>query len=154
MQTRTRTVPNVTSTALYAFLRIGGTSVSSPAFAGIMALVNQKVGAPQGFVNPVLYGLAAQQSVAACNSSAGPGNSCIFNDITVGTNAMPCLSGSPNCNVSNPADTIGVLSGSSAAAGYDLATGLGSVNATNLVNDWVSGAPFELDSISPTSAHR
>jgi subtilase family serine protease len=135
------------------FSGVGGTSASSPAFAGIMALVNQKVGAPQGNANPVLYGLAAQQSDAACSSSASPANSCIFNDITVGTNAMPCLSGSPNCNVSNPADTFGILSGFSAGAGYDLATGLGSVNATNLVNAWVSGGPFPANNAPSLEQH-
>ena len=134
------------------FLGVGGTSASSPAFAGIMALVNQKVGAPQGNANPVLYRLAAQQSGSACNSSAGPANSCVFNDITGGTIAMPCRAGSPNCSLSNSADPFGILSGFSATAGYDLASGLGSVNAANLVNSWVSGAPFAISSISPTFA--
>src|ERR1700728_4716222 len=62
------------------FLGFGGTSVSSPAFAGIMALVNQETGSRQGNANYVLYKLAAQQPAA-------------FHDVTVGTIAMPCATG-------------------------------------------------------------
>ena len=45
----------------FSFLGFGGTSVSSPAFAGIMALVNQETGERQGNANYILYKLAAQQ---------------------------------------------------------------------------------------------
>lgn len=107
------------------FLGVGGTSASAPAFAGIMALVNQKTQAQQGNANYVLYQMAAQQPSA-------------FNDVTAGTIAMPCAKNSPNCTFSNNNDTYGILSGYSATAGYDLATGLGSVNANNLVNEWAN----------------
>jgi subtilase family serine protease len=131
---------------------LGGTSVSAPAFAGIVALVVQKSGSRQGNINPELYALAAQQSPANCNSS-NPSSSCVFNDVTVGTNAVPCKKGTPACNVANPADSIGVLSGFDAGVGYDLATGLGSVDASNLVNaiGWTSStAPdFTLSSTNP-----
>ena len=131
------------------FVGIGGTSASSPAFAGIMALVIQKVNSRQGNANPVLYSLAAQQSGSSCNSNSGPANSCVFNDITTGTNAMPCLPGTLNCVTTNAGDKFGILSGYDASAGYDLATGLGSINAANLVNNWTSttgggGADFTL----------
>ncbi|PYX09418.1 MAG: hypothetical protein DMG88_07185 [Acidobacteria bacterium] len=72
------------------------------------------------------------------NSSVGPASTCVFNDITQGTIAMPCAKGKPNCTTSNSAHQFGVLSGYSTTAGYDLATGLGSVNASNLVNKWSS----------------
>lgn len=134
------------------FLGVGGTSASSPAFAGIMALVNQKTGSAQGNVNPVLYALFQQQSQSACNSSLGPDPSCIFNDVTSGTISMPCANPSPNCKVSNSTDAVGVLSGFSATAGYDLATGLGSVNAANLVNNWTSVPGFGEFSISSNPA--
>ena len=134
------------------FLGIGGTSASSPAFAGIMALVNQKTGSAQGNANPVLYGLAAQESQSSCNSSSGPASSCVFNDVTSGTNAMPCFNPSPNCNVSNSSDLFGILSGFSAGSGYDLATGLGSVNAANLVNGWPSAPPVGQFSLSSNPA--
>ncbi len=122
----------------FNFAGFGGTSVSSPAFAGIMALVNQKTGARQGNANYVLYKLAGQQTAANCNSSTGPRNTCVFNDVTTGTIAMPCVKGSKDCTTSVSSHQYGVLSGYSTTAGFDLATGLGTVNATNLVNNWSS----------------
>lgn len=115
------------------FLGVGGTSASSPAFAGIMALVNQKTASRQGNANYILYKLAAK-SGASCVSAGTPASTCIFYDINTGTNAMPCA-GSPNCG-SAGTDGIGILSGYSSNTGYDLSTGLGSVNAANLVNQW------------------
>ena len=101
----------------------GGTSVSSPAFAGIMALVNQQYG-PQGVPGLILYSLAGKQSSA-------------FHDTPSGTTiAMPCTSGSPNCSTKTQGDHYGVLSGYSTGTGYDLATGLGSVDVASLVNNW------------------
>ncbi|HET6643678.1 MAG TPA: S53 family peptidase [Gaiellaceae bacterium] len=41
--------------AHYDEYRIGGTSLSSPIFAGLMALADQKAGHPHGFANPVFY---------------------------------------------------------------------------------------------------
>ncbi len=106
------------------FLGVGGTSASAPAFAGIMALVNQKTNSRQGNANYVFYKLAANQPAA-------------FNDVpSGGTISMPCLTGSPDCTTSLAGDQYGVLSGYSTGAGYDLATGLGSVNVANLVNKW------------------
>ena len=119
------------------FLAAGGTSASSPSFAGIMAMVNQKAGSRQGNANYTLYRLAAQ-SGASCSSSGTPASTCIFYDITTGTNAMPCDDTGPsqvNCGSPGPAG-IGILSGYNSTAGYDLTTGLGSVNAANLVNKW------------------
>lgn len=124
------------------FLGYGGTSVSSPAFAGIMALVNQQTGSRQGNANYVLYKLAAQQPTA-------------FHDVTVGTIAMPCATGSPNCVTSTGGDAYGVLSGYNTTTGYDRATGLGSVNANNLVTKWnsISLAPTAttVNSLTPTT---
>ena len=95
----------------------GGTSVSSPAFAGIMAIINQAYG-PQGQADYELYPLAAKEPSA-------------FHDITIGTNQMPCQAASPNC-------TNGELTGYAATPGYDLATGLGSIDANVLVTNWNS----------------
>jgi subtilase family serine protease len=105
-------------------LGYGGTSVASPAFAGIMSLVNQKTGTPQGVPGFALYKLVTKQANA-------------FHDVPSGsTIATICYNGSPNCTVSVPGDYYGVLSGYSTGAGYDLATGLGSVDANNLVTNW------------------
>jgi subtilase family serine protease len=122
------------STPLVTFEGIVGTSASAPAFAGIMAMVDQKTGSRQGNANPFLYKLA--NSGASCVSSATPAGSCMFYDVTSGTIAMPCVKASPDCTVSGASDQFGVLNGFNAGANYDLATGLGSVNAANLVNNW------------------
>jgi len=129
----------------FTFQGVGGTSVSSPAFAGIMALVNQEFGR-QGNANYVLYALA-KTSGASCNANAGPlpASTCIFYDVTKGNNSVPCVGGSLNCS-NRVAGGVGILVPSAspttpayaAGAGYDLATGLGSVNAQNLVSNWSS----------------
>jgi len=122
------------------FLGIGGTSASAPAFAGLMALINQFTGSSgQGNANYVLYKMASSsaQTSQSCGATSSPSTQCIFYDVTSGTNEVPCAKGSPNCTVSNGSDVYGVLSGYSAGTGYDLATGLGSVNASNLVHNWI-----------------
>jgi subtilase family serine protease len=116
---------------------VGGTSASSPAMAGVMALINQKAGSAQGNPNAELYALAANQTYANCTTeSVTNSSSCYFNDIDTGTIAVPCASGSPNCTVSHSGDSVGILTGWAATTGYDLATGLGSLNVANVVNAW------------------
>ena len=124
----------------------GGTSFASPIMAGIQALVNQKMGAAQGNPNPVYYKLAAS-SVA----------SSVFHSITTGDIAVNC-SGDLNCFGSGfvgrgraaPVTSFvgnGGLSTSSqtytpafaASAGWNFATGLGSVDAFNLIMNWSQG---------------
>jgi subtilase family serine protease len=119
-----------------------GTSASAQVFAGVMAMVNQRYGR-QGNANYVFYPMAAQNG-ASCKSSTAPltNSSCVFYDVTVGNNSVICQGGTPNCS-STLAGQYGVMaSGSSPAygttTGYDLATGLGSVNVANLVNNWKS----------------
>jgi hypothetical protein len=99
----------------------GGTSASTASFAGIMALVVQKTGARQGQANVTLYQLAAQEQYLQCASNARISSSCVFNDITTGDNAVP---GETGLYPATP--------------GYDLATGLGSIDVANLVNQWSS----------------
>ena len=129
---------------------VGGTSVSSPAMAGVMALINQKTRSSQGNPNAELYLLASKQTYSACSAETvtSGSTSCYFNDIDTGNIAAPCdngadeggLSGtglvSPNCSVNRSGDQIGILSGYSAGVGYDQATGLGSLNVSNVVNAW------------------
>ncbi len=117
--------------------------------AGIQALVNQRTGARQGNPNPVYYRLAAAEygraGSASCNSKKGDAvsGSCVFYDITQGDIDVNCTGGT-SCY--RPSGMNGVLSASSnkdkvaygTTTGYDLATGIGSVNAYNLVINWPS----------------
>ena len=113
-----------------SFTPIGGTSAGTPAFAGIMALVDQKMKSRQGAVNYILYRLAALQQYSKCNGSSttkAPDSACIFYDITSGNSSVP---GEPSYGKPNAKYPAGVA--------FDLATGLGSLNVANLVNKWSS----------------
>ena len=123
----------------FSLFLVGGTSASTPSFAGIIALVeanpllaNPSQSPRQGLANYVLYRLAAAETAypAQCNGSSttpSPLSTCIFHDVTVGNNAVP---GEVNFGLASAKYQAG--------AGYDLTTGLGSVNITNLVNLWSS----------------
>jgi subtilase family serine protease len=131
---------------------VGGTSVASPAMAGVMALINQKSAAAQGNPNKLLYTLAAQQTYANCSAQTVKTTStCVFNDINTGTNTMPCISGSPFCSTIYSGDPAGILTGYSATVGYDAATGLGSLNVANVVNLWPTSTTSPVVSLSVTS---
>ena len=128
----------------------GGTSLSTPIMAGIQALVNQKMKAFRGQGNPnvAYYALARAEykpaaTRAACNSSKGPNvaKSCVFHDITEGDLGTFCFSDSPHCG-GGGFILYGLLQPVyRATPGWDYATGLGSVDATNLVNAWHTVAP-------------
>jgi len=135
----------------------GGTSFAAPAFAGIQALVNQKTKARWGNPNTIFYSLAAAEfgsaakpnsaNLTSCNATNGNavGSTCIFRDVTKGDIDVVC-SGTTNCYGSTAGRNAlyGVLSTSSsslsvaypATTGWDFATGLGTVNINNLVNNW------------------
>ncbi len=119
---------------------VGGTSASAPAFAGMLALVEQKTGSRLGQADGILYQLAASNYAA------------VFHDLTTGDNSVPCVQGSPNCGGNR------FITGYNAGTGYDLASGLGSVDVSAMVNDWgtVALAPtsiaFQIDgSTAPIS---
>jgi len=103
---------------------VGGTSASSPAMAGIMALIDQKYGR-QGQANFTIYPLSQQKPSA-------------FHDVTLGSNNVNCLQGSLDCSLDSNGDGFYTFQEYSAAAGYDLASGLGSLDASVLVNNWDS----------------
>jgi hypothetical protein len=107
---------------------VGGTSAASPAFAGLMALVLQNAGTRQGQANTTFYALAAKQQ---------SGGTAIFHDTLAGNNSVPGVTG----YTANP--------------GYDLATGLGSVDGNMLVTHWsdatsVPGFQVAVDSSAMT----
>jgi hypothetical protein len=109
-----------------ALAAVGGTSVASPAFAGIVAILNQATqSSGLGNINPTLYSLFASKPSA-------------FHDITAGNNIVPCTSGTPtggSASLRCPT-TAPFQIGFNAGAGYDLVTGLGSVDANVLVTSW------------------
>jgi subtilase family serine protease len=134
----------------------GGTSVAAPAMAAIVALLASADGR-QGLINPQLYALAAAEygtaqapnaTASACSASLGTtiGAGCVFYNVTAGSNATPCEVSGFSATGSAPASTCVAPSGDAngimevdslpqypAGTGFNLATGLGSVNAANLV---------------------
>jgi uncharacterized protein (TIGR03437 family) len=105
---------------------VGGTSAPTPLFAGIVALLNQSLTAPGsaapprlGNINPDLYRLARNAKD-------------VFHDVTTGDNLVPCVQSSPDC-------LTGFL-GYRAGPGYDLVTGLGSMDVYNMVTEWNTAA--------------
>jgi subtilase family serine protease len=97
---------------------VGGTSTAAPAMAGVLALVIQSQGGKRlGQADYQIYNLAANYPAA-------------FHDITAGNNSVLCTAGSTNCG------SNGFMTGYNAATGYDLATGIGSLDVAKFVNDW------------------
>jgi subtilase family serine protease len=91
-----------------------GTSLATPLMAGVVALADQVAGHPLGLINPALYKMAAARS---------PG----LTDITAGNNAMRA----PDGRVTVP--------GFHAASGYDLASGVGTINGARFVPELAHG---------------
>ena len=122
--------------ATYVNLKLeyfGGTSVGTPVFAGIVALMNQSTGTSAGNVNSFLYSVA----------TTSPG---VFHDITTGNNMVPCSPGTSDC--------MNGGFGYKATAGYDATTGLGSIDAYNLITAWsamLGVATVTASSLSPSS---
>ncbi len=90
---------------------VGGTSAGSPQWAAIAALADQAAGHSLGFLNPAIYAIGNNPTAY----------SQAFHDITVGNNILG-----------------GTTIGFSAGPGYDMATGWGTPNVTNLIPYLVS----------------
>jgi subtilase family serine protease len=118
---------------------VGGTSASSPIFAGIVTLLNQYVvvngiqSAPGlGNMNPTLYSIAANYQTA-------------FHQVTTGDNMVYCQpgtpAGQPSAIVCPSAGVFGYdAANKDSATGYNLVTGLGSVDANNLASAWAGAS--------------
>jgi hypothetical protein len=129
----------------------GGTSFASPIMAAMQSLFNQATGERWGNPDPTYYAIATSEygnsGNADCNSTLGnaAASTCIFYDVTLGDMDVPCK-GNVNCYL--PSGTYGVLSTSNSAyepaygtrGGWDFATGLGTVNAYNLEQAFVTRA--------------
>ena len=133
--TTTRNFPDVALTADnvyviadggFGYRGVGGTSCAAPLWAGFTALVNQQATnnghTAVGFLNPAIYAIAKGTNYNAC-----------FHDITTGNNTW---SSSPTLFY--------------AVSGYDLCTGLGTPNGTNLINALTAiGTSNTITHISP-----
>jgi subtilase family serine protease len=118
------------------FSIFSGTSAAAPAMAGVAALLDQSLsGAAQGNLNPQIYAMAASTPAA-------------FHQVSVAS------SGVSNCNVSTPsmcnnsvAGPTGLTGGQAgfllgATGGYSEATGLGSLDVTQFINNYSSNPKF------------
>lgn len=113
----------------------GGTSFSTPIFAGMVAILNQDKGyvGGQGLLNTELYKAAAANYATA------------FNDVTTGNNECPSSLGASYCSSAS--------SGSYATStGYDLVTGLGSVNLGVLATSWPASTSTVIGTTTTLSA--
>jgi hypothetical protein len=125
------------------FAAFGGTSTAAPAFAGMLALIQQKTGSR--------LGQAAQQLYDLVNGSHA---SSIFHDITVGNNSVPCDSTSTYQGGACTEDSAGYyfLTGYNTGTGYDLSTGLGSVDVNQLLTYWGSASGSAAATVTVTPA--
>jgi hypothetical protein len=152
-------VANSACTSPTTFGAAGGTSFVAPYMAGVAGLLVNYTGSRQGLLNPALYALAKAQFTAsgtkqACYSngqtsntgvtSSLPASTCIFNDVTSSNNDVPCQAGATNCYVNSGAP-YGMLSLTNSnsltvafpsAPGYDEVSGIGTLNAYNLITKW------------------
>ena len=126
---------------------VGGTSASTPVMAGIVALLNQKLNSNGlGNINPMLYSLAVTPSNGA------------FHPVTTGDNNVFCEVGQPVAPwpVAMQCPAAGVFgysaSTSDAITGYNLVTGLGSVDVANLATAWADSTAAIDFTITPTVA--
>jgi subtilase family serine protease len=123
---------------------IGGTSVSTPIFAGIVTLLNQELGSGGlGNINPMLYSLAATPSNGA------------FHSVTSSNNLVYCTPNTPSVQpVDLQCPSTGVLgfqaSNFDTTTGYNLVTGLGSVDVDKLATAWEATLPQEF-SLAPSA---
>jgi len=117
------------------FSVFSGTSAAAPAMAGVAALLDQSLSTPQGNLNPTIYAMAASAPAA-------------FHKVSVTS------SGVSNCTVSTPsmcnnsvAGPTGLAGGQAgfllgATGGYSEATGLGSLDVTQFINNYSSSSKF------------
>jgi subtilase family serine protease len=117
------------------FTVAGGTSFAAPVFAGMVAVLNQEKNyvTGQGLLNPTLYSLAANSTTYAS----------AFHDVTSGS--IACSAGSTYCSTAGE-------SGYSATTGYDMATGLGSVDLANLAAAWTTSSSTLIGTTTSVSA--
>jgi subtilase family serine protease len=126
----------------------GGTSFASPILAGIQALVNQSMGGLQGNPNYVYYALAANMPSVFHNVTRGDIDvNCTGSSNCYGSSGTVNTGGGRGGRGNGNTATSGALSVSSASfspaygtgASWNFATGIGSVDAFQLVTNWSAG---------------
>ena len=150
----TSTCANGINSALTQFnppSAFGGTSAPTPVAAGMTVLLNQYLGASGlGTINQQLYTLYKNNP-----PPTGP-----FHDIVAGTssitggtsdNIVPCTNGDPTFEPTQ-LRCAGTTMGYSAGAGYDLVTGLGSVDINTLATTWAASQTSSSFSLAPQNA--
>jgi subtilase family serine protease len=133
----TTNCPTATWATSPNFTLAGGTSASTPVFAGILALLNHYL---------VANGLQAKAGLGSINQNLyalAKSNPSAFHDITTGDNIVPCKIGTTNCTTGSFGYTAGV--------GYDQVTGLGSVDGNNFITAWGGPLAPKITSISPAA---
>ena len=133
----------VTSGSSYTFTAFSGTSAAAPGMAGVAALLDQKLGAAQGNLNPGLYAAASAFPAA-------------FHDVTVSSSGVTsCVVSTPSmCNnsIPGPSGLSGGQAGYLVTTGYDEVTGLGSLDITSFINNYSTKiTPAVTVSPSPSS---
>jgi subtilase family serine protease len=109
---------NINQTGWYD---IGGTSLSAPQWAGLVAIADQMKGHGLGLINPALYTVASNPAKYAAD----------FYDV-----AHTAVAGVDNNNQGDPS-----VPGYPATNGWDPITGLGTPNAAHLLPDLVAATP-------------
>jgi subtilase family serine protease len=117
----------VVSNGSFSFGAFEGTSATAPAMAGVAALLDQKLGAAQGNLNPGLYATASAYPLA-------------YHDVTVATSGVTsCVLSTPSmCNNSIESPTGVAQDGYAVGAGYDEVTGLGSLDVLTFLNEYTT----------------
>jgi len=116
----------------YGEYRIGGTSLASPLFAGVMALADQRAGTPHGFANPAFYGLYGSSAFRDVGPSGGQ-LAVVRNDYV---NSVDSSKGTTTTLRSLDHD-----SSLTTTTGYDNVTGLGTPDGDSFLNALAPAGP-------------
>jgi hypothetical protein len=126
----------------FGFITFSGTSASAPGMAGVAALLDQKLGAAQGNLNPKLYPLATSVASAFHDATVATSgvSGCSVNTASICNNSVPHLTGG------------GAQAGFLLTTGYDEATGLGSLDVQTFLNNYGSSKTTPTVTVTPASS--
>ena len=123
----------------FEFVESYGTSAAAPSMAGVTALLDQKMGGAQGNVAPTIYTLAASDPAA-------------FHDVTVTSSGVTSCSVSTPSMCNNSVASLTALTGGTAGyavqAGYDEATGWGSLDVNTFIIDYAGSSSLATPTVT------